>query len=170
MLRLRLFGQMQAEDATGRSVLPRSRKSRAVLAIVALAAPSPILRSRLAGLLWSQRGREQARASLRQSLHELQKELGSHSRSLLRTTRNHVALNGAVRLWIDLRMVAGATLDQPAGLALFQPNLLEELYGLDPAFDAWIEEQRQSTTRHVSRLAEALLGIAREPDARISAA
>ena len=71
-LRLRLFGRMQVEDVRGQSVLPRSRKARAVLAVLALAAPQPVLRSSLTSLLWSNRAREQARGSLRQSVHELQ--------------------------------------------------------------------------------------------------
>ena len=54
LLRLTLFGQMEAIDGAGRSVLPRSRKTRGVLAILALAAPRPVLRSRLTALLWSQ--------------------------------------------------------------------------------------------------------------------
>src|SRR5262249_36474819 len=126
LLRLKLFGHMQAEDSAGRNVLPRARKSRAVLAIVALAAPSPVLRSRLTGLLWSQRGREQARASRRQSLHELQRDLGPSARDVLRTSRNHLMLNLESTHWIDVRTVVNATLDQPAGLGLFQPNLLED--------------------------------------------
>ena len=82
LLRLSLFGQMRAVGASGRSVLPRSRKTRAVLAILALASPKPVLRSKLTGLLWSQRAKEQARGSLRQSVHELQRALGHDVKSL----------------------------------------------------------------------------------------
>lgn len=92
LLRLRLFGQMQAEDAFGRSILPRSRKARGVLAVLALAAPKPVLRSRLTGLLWSRRAREQARGSLRQSLHELQHALGPGAAVLLQADRNQVVM------------------------------------------------------------------------------
>ena len=41
MLRVRLLGMMAATDAGGASVLPRARKTRAVLAVLALAAPRP---------------------------------------------------------------------------------------------------------------------------------
>src|SRR3984957_9211118 len=88
LLRLRLFGQMQAQDASGQSVLPRSRKTRGVLVVLALAAPKPVLRSRLTTLLWSQREKEQARASLRQSVHELQLALGPCAAPLLREERH----------------------------------------------------------------------------------
>jgi DNA-binding SARP family transcriptional activator len=92
LLRLSLFGQMRAVEASGRSVLPRSRKTRAVLAILALASPRPVLRSRLTGLLWSQRAKEQARGSLRQSVHELQRALGQGTGNLLHADRNYLIL------------------------------------------------------------------------------
>ena len=80
---------MQAEDEAGHNVLPRSRKTRAVsrktravLAVLALAAPKPVLRTRLTRLLWSGRAIEQGRGSLRQSVYELQQALGVEAASL----------------------------------------------------------------------------------------
>jgi DNA-binding SARP family transcriptional activator/TolB-like protein len=67
-----LFGATSIADGNGADITPRGRKARAVLAILALAAPRPVLRDRLAALLWSSRDRDQARASLRQCLHEIQ--------------------------------------------------------------------------------------------------
>src|SRR4051794_40826473 len=40
-LKLRLFGQMAVEDQAGRSYLPRTRKTRALLAILRWPVPSP---------------------------------------------------------------------------------------------------------------------------------
>src|SRR5215469_7404661 len=71
VLRLRLIGQMEAWTITSENVLPAGRKTRALLAVVALSAPRPALRGRLAELLWSRRPEEQARASLRQEIHRL---------------------------------------------------------------------------------------------------
>ena len=92
LLRLTLCGQMQAENKAGQNILPRSRKTRAVLAVLALAAPKPILRARLTRLLWSGRAIEQGRGSLRQSVYELQHALGADAVSFLRTTRDHLML------------------------------------------------------------------------------
>jgi hypothetical protein len=142
LLRLRLFGQMEAIDASGQSVLPRARKTRAVLAILALAASRPVLRTQLTGLLWSLRAQEQARASLRQSVHELQRALGPNARALLRTDRNRLVLDGD-RLWVDACVLAQATVSHPYGLELFHPTMLDDLIGLDPSFDGWLAEQRQ---------------------------
>jgi DNA-binding SARP family transcriptional activator len=61
---------MAANDSKGRSYLPRTRKTRALLGILALASPKLVLRLQLAALLWSRRENEQARASLRQSVQD----------------------------------------------------------------------------------------------------
>ena len=73
MLSVAVLGPLGVWDAAGISLLPRVRKTRAVLAILALAAPEPVLRSRLIALLWSRRGLAQARGSLRQAIHELRR-------------------------------------------------------------------------------------------------
>src|ERR1700733_14345369 len=70
-MRLRLIGQMEAWTLNSENVLPIGRKTRGLLAILAMAAPKPVVRSRLAELLWSRRLEEQARASLRQEIHRL---------------------------------------------------------------------------------------------------
>ena len=132
---------MLAEDADGRSVLPRSRKTRAILAILALAAPRPVLRSQLTGLLWSRRGKEQAFASLRQAVHELQSALGAHATKVLRVDRNHLTLRDT-SLWVDVR-VSTAVAPGPDSSRSFRAPLLEDLYGLDPAFDHWLLEERE---------------------------
>jgi DNA-binding SARP family transcriptional activator len=62
VVRLRLIGQMEAWTVRSESVLPAGRKTRALLASVAMAAPRPVLRGRLAEQLWSRRPEEQARA------------------------------------------------------------------------------------------------------------
>ncbi|MGC1409699.1 MAG: BTAD domain-containing putative transcriptional regulator [Acetobacteraceae bacterium] len=164
-----LLGQMRAVGASGHSVLPRSRKTRAVLAILALASPRPVLRSKLTGLLWSQRAKEQARGSLRQSVHELQRALGQDTGTLLLADRNHLILfeNG---LWVDVRAAAGATAADPQGLEVFQPTLLDDLEGLDPAFDSWLAEQRQRVTQQALADAEAVLRSELETEPRIAAA
>src|SRR5690348_17057627 len=75
VLRLRLIGQMGAWSHSSESVLPTGRKTRALLAVVALSAPRPALRGRLAELLWSRRPEMQARGSLRQEIHRLTEAL-----------------------------------------------------------------------------------------------
>ncbi len=168
-MRVTLFGQMQAEDASGRSVLPRSRKARAVLGVLALAAPKPVLRTKLTGLLWSQRAREQASGSLRQSVHELQRALGPGPGALLQAGRSHLILSDQ-GLWVDVCAVPSGTVSNRPGLQVFRPTLLDDLDGLDPVFDRWLTEQRQRLTQVALAEAEAALVAESETDARIAAA
>jgi DNA-binding SARP family transcriptional activator len=160
---------MQARDGSGRSVLPASRKARAVLAVLALGEARPVLRTQLTGLLWSRRGREQARASLRQAVHELQVALQSCPECLLEADRNHLRLLDD-RLWVDVRVLAAANVSNPQGLEQFQRTLLDDLVGIDSAFDRWLEEERQRLTRHARSLAESVLAEQFEAGATIAAA
>lgn len=141
MLRLRLFGQMRAEDARGHSVLPRTRKTRAVLAIIALSSPQPVLRLQLTNLLWSQREKEQARASLRQSIHELQDALPHTATPLFTAERHHLVMHRA-GIWIDVLHATQPDVLTPDLLDGFRAPLLDDLVGIDPAFDQWLRTER----------------------------
>ena len=168
-VRLRLIGQMEAWTLTSESVLPAGRKTRALLAVVALSAPRPALRGRLAELLWSRRPEEQARASLRQEIHRLLDALSPAGAEILNITRDHLSLRpGAV--WIDVDEVMRATTTQPASLSLLDGDLLEGLDGVDAAFDTWLTTERERLRDRARNLAEALLREQVEPEAAIPAA
>ncbi len=169
LLRLTLFGAMGATLASGESVLPRSRKARAVLAVLASVAPRPVLRTRLITLLWGRREREQAHGSLRQSAHELRLALGPRAGSLLKADRNYLTLLDD-RLWVDVRVLAASTAAQPSGLELFQRTLLEDLVGIDPEFDHWLGDEHQRLTRYARSVAERVLAELYEPSATVVAA
>lgn len=168
-LRLKLLGTMAAHDNLGQSALPRGRKTRALIGVLALAAPRPVLRDQLSELLWSQRGRDQARASLRQAVHELQLCLQPISPDLLRTERAHLRLQTA-NLWVDVQALARATPADADALDLFDGPLMEDLGGLDPAFDRWLAEERRSVVRRAVSLAEAVLAEQGEPAAIVATA
>src|ERR1700759_3905986 len=141
-IRLRLIGQMEAWTVAGESVLPPGRKTRALLAVVVLSSPRPVLRSRLAELLWSRRPEEQARASLRQEIHRLLEVLAPAGTEILTVTRDHISLRPGV-VWVDVEEVMRATTDQPASLSLLDGDLLEDLDAVDPTFDAWLTTERE---------------------------
>ncbi|MDQ2802670.1 MAG: hypothetical protein M3Y41_08290 [Pseudomonadota bacterium] len=146
VLRLRLIGQMEAWTLTSESVLPAGRKTRALLSVIALSAPRPALRGRLAELLWSRRPEEQARASLRQEIHRLLEILSPAGQDVLQVTRDHLSLRpGAV--WIDVEEVMRATVDQPASLALLDGDLLEDLDGVDPRLRHLAHHRAGTTAR-----------------------
>ncbi len=140
-VRLRLFGHMGVEDASGKTLLPRSRKARAVLAILAFAAPRPVLRLQLTALLWSQREKDQARASLRQVVHEIQDCLSQVGSNPLRAERHHLALDQSL-VAVDVLDLLRHETPGPETLRHFESPLLEDLVGLDQAFDQWLVEER----------------------------
>ncbi len=155
-LRLRLIGAMSAYTSGNQSVLPIGRKTRGLLAILALSAPRPVVRSRLAELLWSRRLEEQARASLRQEIHRLLDALHPIGADILRVTRDHIALRSDV-VWIDVHQVRQATAADPSGLTLMTEPLLEEFDGVDPAFDQWLIAERAQLRDQARTVAEAVM-------------
>ena len=169
VVRMRLIGQMEAWTLTSENVLPQGRKTRALLAAVALASPRPALRGRLAELLWSRRPEEQARASLRQEIHRLLETLAPAGTEILQVTRDHISLSPG-KVWIDVEEVMRATTDQPASLSLLDGDLLEDLDGVDPVFDAWLTAERERLRDRARTVAEALLREQNEPEAAIPAA
>jgi len=165
LLRLRLFGHMRAEDPDGRSILPRTRKTRAVLAVIALASPRPVLRLQLTGLLWSQREKEQARASLRQAIHELQDTLSPAMLRLLSAERHHLTFRQD-GLWVDVLHATRAEGVRPEMLDWFRAPLLEDLVGLDPAFDQWLHVERARIQAIARGMGERMLADQSDPDER----
>jgi DNA-binding SARP family transcriptional activator/TolB-like protein/Tfp pilus assembly protein PilF len=169
VVRLRLIGQMEAWTVTSENVLPTGRKTRALLAAIALSAPRPALRGRLAELLWSRRPEEQARASLRQEIHRLLEVFAPAKTEILQVTRDHLSLKpGAV--WVDVEEVMRASTSQPASLSLLDGELLEDLAGIDPTFDMWLTAERERLRDRARGVAEALLREQIEPDLTIPAA
>ncbi len=168
-VRLRLIGQMEAWTVNSESVLPPGRKTRALLAIVVLSAPRPVLRSRLAELLWSRRPEEQARASLRQEIHRLLEVLAPAGTEILTINRDSLVLRPGV-VWVDVDEVLRATTASPGALALLDSELLEELDGVDPAFDIWLHSERERLRDRARGVAEALLNEQVAPETLIPVA
>ena len=160
---------MEAWTLTSENVLPAGRKTRALLAVIALTAPRAALRGRLAELLWSRRPEEQARASLRQEIHRLLETLSPAGDEVLVVTRDHISLRPGV-VWVDVDEVMRATTEQPASLSLLDGDLLEDLDGIDPTFDTWLTTERERVRDRARSVAEALLREQVEPEAAIPAA
>jgi DNA-binding SARP family transcriptional activator/TolB-like protein len=167
-LSLTLLGPMRARDAHGADVLPRLRKARALLAVLALAAPSPVLRSRLIELLWSTRTLPKAQASVRATLHALSITLGPTAR-MLDVARRTIALDAA-GLLVDARQLVSAATNTSDDSAASLGGLLSDLEGLEPAFDRWIIEQRHGLAHELRMAAELNIAHAGSPlEARAAA-
>ena len=147
---LRCWGDFALTDCvTDADLKPRGRKARALLAYLALHAGKSISRERLTGLLWGDRGEEQARASLRQAILEL-KPLSGEERGIICVERDHLTLRpGALTTDAD-RMHAAVEAGDYAGLVDLIPESDERLFanldGLDEAFDDWLLVERSRQT------------------------
>jgi TolB-like protein/Tfp pilus assembly protein PilF len=126
MLRLRLFGGFRAAGAKGAERAIKSRKAKGLLAYLALTPRQSRSREELMALLWSDRGEAQARASLRQALVGLRKDLGPDAEALIVT-------NDAVALDSDRVVVEDAGDGE---------ELLAGLHIHDPAFEEWLRDER----------------------------
>jgi adenylate cyclase len=118
MLRLTLFGKFSAAGADGAEIPLKSMKAKALLAYLALPPGKSRSREEIMALLWSERGEAQARASLRQVLTGLRKELGEAAMAALVVTDDAVSLDPFEEWLRDERLrleEMAAPTDQPAG-------------------------------------------------------
>jgi DNA-binding SARP family transcriptional activator/TolB-like protein/Flp pilus assembly protein TadD len=169
LLRLRLIGRMEALTLGNESVLPLGRKTRGLLAILALSGRRPVLRLRLAELLWSRRSEEQARASLRQEIHRLLEALSPLGTDVIAVERHTLALKPALTS-VDAERILTANPGQAESLPPFEGVLLEELNGTDPALDQWLAGERVRLRDHAIGLFEEMLRRQRDPRGSLEAA
>jgi TolB-like protein len=118
-------------DPGGEDVILRNRKTRAILAVLALAEGRRVSRSRLAGLFWDGSNDAQARMGLRHALSELNRFVNHRIPGLVGIDRTAVRLNTDL-CWIDA--VAPATQFE---------RLLDDLDGISCAFDHWLAAERE---------------------------
>jgi DNA-binding SARP family transcriptional activator len=94
-LTLRVLGGFDARLDGARTFEIPSRKTRALLAYLALSGGHFQSRERLAALLWSDRGDSQANSSLRQALVELNRASEAADLALLIMRQDAVAIDPA---------------------------------------------------------------------------
>src|SRR5262249_3352379 len=136
LVELTLFGGFRARLATGQAIDLPGQKDRALLAILALPAGASHSRDKLPSLLWSDRGDQQARDSLKHALTRLRQCLEPVSPSRIVADRQSVKLD-ATGFAIDVsrfeRLLGDKT---PASLeeatALYRGDLLEGIGIRDP--------------------------------------
>lgn len=150
---LRSRGMFAVLDAGGGDLTPRSRKGRALLVYLAAHPGEKLPRERLSTLLWSDRGEEQARHSLRQCLHELRRIEPVHR--ALRDAPTWIALDeGAIRWDADQ---VGQAVREGAPDTLLQwlrrdGHILGGLDGIDTEFDDWLRGERERRLRELRAL------------------
>lgn len=173
-LQLTLLGAFGARLASGQDVVLPGLKDRALLAYLALAPGGPHPRDRLAGVLWSLSGEQQARDSLKQALLRLRRALGSANGALLRADRQSIVLERAA---VDVDATTFQRLTQEASVdalsratALYGGDLLDGLGGIDPEFEEWLSIERRRLRQLYERALASLMAKTLEAGDREGAA
>lgn len=136
------FGLVEARSGADR--LPRGRRARAILTMAASRPGMPIPRSELATMFWGDRGEEQARASLRQSLAEL-RELANGDAPALAIDQTSVTLMpDRVLTWAEQLQELARTgnVGELQSLLAKGDGFLAGLDGIGAAFDEWLRTER----------------------------
>lgn len=145
MLKITLLGGCRLLASDGTDVTPRARKTRGMVAFLALAPGGSATREKLAGLLWSDRQEEQARGSLRQSVTELRAAFRGRDEEALQVDRDslHIRLD---KVWIDARelerLAVGTPEDRRQVIALYGGDLLADIGSIGGPFDDWLYSER----------------------------
>jgi DNA-binding SARP family transcriptional activator len=162
-LTLSLLGAFEVRRATGETLALPGQKDRALLAYLAIAPGDSHSRERLAGLLWSERGDQQARDSLKQALVRLRRCLGGDG-GLLRGDRQSIALDRA-GIEVDVlaleRLIRENTIESLAeATLLYRGDLLDGILVRDPAFEDWLLVERQRLRQLFERALTGLMSKA----------
>lgn len=161
--RLELLGAFSLHGIDGKSILINSKKNRALLAILALSPNLHATRERLAGLLWGDRGDDQARDSLRQSVAVLRKELGESRESILNLHGDLIELRPDA-LTVDVAEFLKTRSDENADwlrsvTAVYRGNLLADLVVREEAFEEWLTDERRRLNATAIKLFDRLAAL-----------
>lgn len=128
LLALRLYGPLSLKGPEGTDLTPRSQKTRALVAMLAVSDSGQRSRAWLIDHLWSESPQHKAQASLRQALRELRITLGGLAQGLLTTDKFTVGL--------DLGKI------HQVPRASRGDDFLEGIDIGDPEFEEWLTVQR----------------------------
>jgi DNA-binding SARP family transcriptional activator len=143
-LRLEIIGTFSA-SVDGHK-LDLSRKAQALLGYMMLASSRRLPRTKLVGLLWSEKDELLAKGSLRQSLSQIQRELKALGCTHFYADQLNVAFE-IEQVACDVTAVisdAERGIVNPLLLARerLTDNILDDVEGIDPAFSDWLAETR----------------------------
>jgi TolB-like protein len=146
-LQLTLLGGFDAQIAGGPVIDIATRKTRALLAYLALPPGRQHTREALVSLLWSDRGEKQAHASLRQALVELGRAFECAEGTPLIKHRDTLALDPKsvqVDATVFEQLAAKTSIsDLERAATLYSGDLLAGLDVRDSAFEEWLLIERQ---------------------------
>jgi DNA-binding SARP family transcriptional activator len=157
-LRLELLGDLQIRAGNGTLATISAKKAQALIAYLAVKPAQRVSREKIAALLWSSTGPDQARQSLRQTLSMLRKELTT----ILGDPRALIDENDL--LGVDETLVACdvaefeslAAIGSESALAraaeLYRGDFLDGFYLNEERFDQWVIAERDRLHRMTLRV------------------
>lgn len=141
-----MFGDFGALDAHGAEIRITNQRGRIVLALLCVSPGNAIEREQISKLLWPGRFTQQARASLRQCLHDLNRQLQPFGSDILQLSNARVAINPAA-ICTDLGRLETALSEGDAKAAIRLLNnvtgreLLSDL-DLGEPLESWLASRR----------------------------
>lgn len=144
--RVDFLGGLHIRLADGRDVATQGKKNTALLAYLLLQPTHSVPRTGAEQFLWSQRSPEQAKASLRQCLSDLRKQLRPVINLRIESDRREVSV-AAEGIRYDIQCLeeypTGADSDQIVNRPdFYQGGFLHGLTIPDPAYEEWIAMKR----------------------------
>lgn len=146
-LQITLLNGFHVAAESGKSIEIAAKKTRALLAYLALPAGRQHTRDELADLLWSDREDKQARASLRQALGDLRRDFDAVAISPLIFDHDKVAVDAAM-VEVDVatleRCAASEGLDDLRRAAtVYAGDLFHGFDVSDPSYAEWLRGERE---------------------------
>ena len=145
MIHFQLLGGFRALLDDGQPLRALGRKSECLICLLALSDGLEVTREKAAGIIWSDRGEEQARASLRQELSQIRRVLGSDA---ITATKRSIRLEPDYVSVDVLKFRANSVVDTTKNLAVAATLYCGPLMaGHDPkseGFEDWVEAERRT--------------------------
>ncbi len=152
-IRVFLLGPISISDQFGVDFTPRNQKSRALIAMLAVAPRGSRSRVWLRDKLWSDRSEEQGSASLRQALLDIRKSLGPDLREILIADKYTATLNlsrVSIDVFEELKKARKRSTEKLIDSELIPEFFLEGIDIRDPEFEDWLAMERQVWVRRYS--------------------
>src|SRR5438445_2920451 len=165
LLQISLLGDLQMRSAAGSLFTISAKKSQALIAYLAVKPSQRVSREKIASLLWSSTGPDQARQSLRQTLSTLRKELTqlSPDAKILIEENDLLGLEESL-IECDVAafepLVASGTEEALAKASqLYRGDLLDGFQINEERFDQWVIAERDRLHRMALRAHAQLLEL-----------
>jgi DNA-binding SARP family transcriptional activator len=157
-LRLELLGDLQIRSESGALINISAKKAQALLAYLSVKPAQRVSREKIATLLWSSTGPDQARQSLRQTLSTLRKELTNIFGDA------HALIDENDLLGVDELLVScdvaefeslsasGSESALATAVDLYRGDFLDGFYLNEERFDQWVIAERDRLHRMALRV------------------